>query len=237
MTNDLPEPVEKLQVILPRTQATKLPEINQITLPSIKPLEKGKRFNIWPWKFRVQSTLIQFGLEDLIDPNISRPSKDHLHYDRWRSWSTFVRCWLLCQVDRLVVEDLECFRRYRNLELDSDDKFPRYADDLYSLIGEAFRRGEETAKARAAITIRKIRRRDFDSAESYVLKWLGAVRHLSDLKIPLDPYTATKLMLYDLRDDMPVTINQLEDDTDSKRLIDFDRFRAICLDIVDKCKG
>jgi hypothetical protein len=50
MTNDLPEPVEKQQVILPRTQAMKLPEINQITQPSIKPLEKGKRFNLWPWK-------------------------------------------------------------------------------------------------------------------------------------------------------------------------------------------
>lgn len=140
-------------------------------------------------------------------------------------------------MDHLVVEDHECFCRYRNLELDSGDEFPRYADDLYSLIGEAFRRGEETAKARADITIRKIRRRDFDSAESYVWKWFGAVRRLRDLKIPLDPYTATKLMLYDLPDDMPVTINQLEDDIDSKQFIDFDRFRAICLDIVDKCRG
>jgi hypothetical protein len=67
-------PEGKQHFIFLRTQATKLPEVNQVSLPSIEKLEKGKQINIWSWKRIVHSTLIQLKLEDVIDTKIPCPS-------------------------------------------------------------------------------------------------------------------------------------------------------------------
>lgn len=117
MINGHQGPEGKQHVVFPRTQAMNLTEVNQVSLPRIKNLEKGKRINIWSWKRSVQSALIQFKLEDVIDNKVFRPPEDVPNYERWRSWTTVVRCWVLNQLCHDVVEDVEQFCRRIETEL------------------------------------------------------------------------------------------------------------------------
>jgi hypothetical protein len=229
-------PDGKQHVIFPRTQATKLPEVKQVSLPSIEKLEKGKRINIWLWKRSVHSTLIQLNLEDVIDTKIPSPSENDPKYERWKSWSTVVRCWLLNQLDPEVIEDVEQFGRRAEAEVDLEDRLPRYADGLYTIISKAFMAGEEYARSNAAIAIHAIRREKFDSVEEYIEEWRKAIIKLREQAISIHAYVVIKLMFLDLRDEMPMTINMLEDKIDSESSVTHDRFIGICNEIIAKSK-
>jgi hypothetical protein len=137
----------------PKTQATKLPDINRASLDGIQRLEKCKRTNIWSWKRSVQGALIPLKLEDAIDNKVPRPSENDPNYERWRSWSTVVRCWLLNQLSPSMIENLELFSKHLEVELDLEDRLPRYADDLRPLIANGFMAGEEREKSNAAVAI------------------------------------------------------------------------------------
>jgi hypothetical protein len=52
----------------------------------------------------------------------------------------------------------------------------------------------------------------------------------------IDTHIATKLMLLDLRNEMPMTVNSLEDQIGSYGSVTHDRFLGICDEIIAKSK-
>ncbi|KAJ5355495.1 uncharacterized protein N7496_012707 [Penicillium cataractarum] len=231
-------PDGKQHVVLPRTQATKLPEVYRVSLYAIHKLERGRRAYIWPWKRSVFSILIPLRLEDVIDDQIPRPCEADPGYESWKSWSKVVRCWMLNQLSLEVIKNLEIFCRRVDVELDSEDQLPRYSDDLYTLIVKAFMTGEETTQSKAVIAIRTTRRDQFEPAGEYIEEWRKVIRQIQSQKIPFDLYIVTKFMLLELRDEMPMNINTFEDQIDrlSVGYISHERFLQICDEMIAKSK-
>jgi hypothetical protein len=52
-----------------------------------------------------------------------------------------------------MIENLELFSKHLEVELDLEDRLPRYADDLRPLIANGFMAGEEREKSNAAVAI------------------------------------------------------------------------------------
>jgi ApbE superfamily uncharacterized protein (UPF0280 family) len=133
-----------------------------------------------------------------------------------------------------VIENLELFCRSFEVEVDLKDRLPRYTDDLYTLVGRTFMAGKERVKSNAAIAIRAVRRERFRSVGEYIEEWRKAIQELQAQRIPIDPYVATKLMLLDLRDEMPMTINMLEGKVDRRALLPMGVSMKFCDEIIAK---
>lgn len=183
------------QLRLP-TQGSRLPEISRITFPSIIPkLGTNLLMNVWVRK--VHGILRRLGLDNVIDSQIPRPSRQDANYAKWKYWSFTVGRWLLGQVDAGVIGNLRAF------DLVTEETFtkepPFYADETFSRIqsSELFQE-----MGYASNDLHSIRREDFPTAASYVIAWMQAVQIATDLSLSVSPFTA--LMKFNaIRDEVP----------------------------------
>jgi hypothetical protein len=72
--------------------------------------------------------------------------------------------------------------------------------------------------------------------EEYNEEWRKPISRIRDLAISIHAYIAIKLMFPDLRVEMPMTINMLEDNIDSESTVTHDGFLGICNEIIAKPK-
>lgn len=79
----------------PITQASNLPRRFDSTLPRVKPLKGMPDYDIW--LFKVETTLQQHNLHELIDSTIPRPSDTDPKHEHWRKLSKLVKTGRACR--------------------------------------------------------------------------------------------------------------------------------------------
>lgn len=172
-----------------RTQATTLKPTFDNKIGSIPVLEVPEDFE--SWKSIVINTLRMLRIEELIDMTIPRPRVDDEKFQIWCQASLTIRDWLGRSVSRDIVERL--------LRLPVPDV---YADEyfeaiIFIVIGESCPSAWE-AWFRTVL----IRRDQYDSMESFVTTYQGAVNCAATFKWPITPCQATGYLLQEARDEV-----------------------------------
>jgi len=84
-------------------QGKKLPDAIDGTLQPVFKLKEKLEFT--KWEYRVQASLEQFDLEDLIS-DLPRPNANAPSYTKWRKYSKMVRTWFISATHNDFLDDI-----------------------------------------------------------------------------------------------------------------------------------
>lgn len=178
--SDTPEPEE-----LPHTQATKLPRKFDSTLRSVKPLKGMPEFDIW--LFKVESTLQQHNLDDLIDSRIPRPTLEDPKYEQWRKLSKLVKAWLAYQLGKPMIRAIICTKE--RIE---------FADDYMGLIEQLVLGDPKLAWSKAA----NIMRDEYENIDHFIGGLKMLVRYSNKVDKRIKPAFAMEILFHEVRNEV-----------------------------------
>jgi hypothetical protein len=91
-------------------QGRKLPDTIDGSLQPVFKLQEKLEFT--KWEYRVQASLEQFDLEDLISSDLPRPNENAPSYTKWRKHSKMVRTWFISAIHNDLLDDImDCGER------------------------------------------------------------------------------------------------------------------------------
>jgi hypothetical protein len=214
------------------TQAARLPQFKKISIPHIKKLSVP--YDLYSWGNCIQIALLARSLGDLTSNALQRPALNDPNYDNWAKWSRFVSVWLVQNVDT----DFTTYFRDNQASLE-------FADTTYKAIqtldmGEErspeVKRPEVKRMTKALLKLWNTRRSNFWSVDKYVDSWRDEVLACQGLTTPFDYLSATKIMLHEVEEEMPVLamfINlQLQDQYDNEEKMSYEQFNSIVRGII-----
>lgn len=206
------------------SQADNLPEFKQITITNVKKL--GQISHIRYWQNVVGVALNCRGLGSLISTTLPRPTTSHSRYENWYKWSILVSKWLIKNVEEHFATPLQAVRP----EL-------VFADKTYITITTMNFAHEENYISHELTKLWNMRREQYHAIGAYVEAWRDQVILCNELNLGLSWYAGTKLMLGELKDEVPVICNfinhQIQDCEGNASLMDQDQFNAIANGILE----
>ncbi|KAJ5124544.1 uncharacterized protein N7515_008369 [Penicillium bovifimosum] len=174
--------------IMERTQATNLPEFEDITLPEIASLSDLE--DSYHWRENVQTTLDQFGLLPVIS-DLKQPEIFHPDFKNWRQWSTIVSEWLLCSIEPELYLSLQ--RYVPNFT---------FADATFQGI-ISMSSNYDLHRTGHLLELWGMHRGDYHTLVAYVRAWREQVIICRTFKTGLSYYSAAKVMIAQLQEEAP----------------------------------
>ncbi|KAJ5780801.1 Amino acid/polyamine transporter I [Penicillium paradoxum] len=207
-----------------RTQADSLPGFKNITIPNVKKLQQISHLRYWQNVIMV--ALDCRGLGPLISKALARPTPDHSRYEDWNKWSILVGKWLVKNLDDQFAVPLKAI--HPDLA---------FADETYTAITTMDFSNGEDQMSKELMKLWTMRRSQYSTIGSYVDAWREQVVTCFKLNLGLSWYAATKLMLMELKDEIPVLCNfinyQIRDHSESPGVMDINQFNAITNGILE----
>ncbi|GKZ34174.1 hypothetical protein AbraIFM66950_004358 [Aspergillus brasiliensis] len=192
--------ISRTNIGLPKgtTQADRIPDILPDTIPGVPHLLKG--LSDFPnWDFQVRQVLQHIGLQDLVDPDLPHPKEDHENYAGWHNYSQRLQIWLIGQISNEV---LSKFR----LSVDKKD----FADEAYKAIKKAILGRGIVGRQNVVYNLVKKTRDDCSTARQYVEDFKNNYILAKELQCGIPPFTASLLMLWEIRPDFPTWVECVE---------------------------
>jgi hypothetical protein len=158
-------------------QGKKLPDTLDGTL---QPVSK--------WEYRVQASLEQFDLEDLIS-DLPRPSGTAPSYVKWRKHS---KMWFISAIHNDLLDDImDCGERLE------------YADEFLRKIRKIMISGGHRMAHTVYLDAIMMKRRDFGTIDQYITAFRQRVDRANKAKKIITP----SIMLYNLEKELPAYIS------------------------------
>lgn len=202
-----------------RTQADDLPPFEEITIPNIKKLSKIWDFKYW--QTDVQLALGSLNLLAVVSQYLPKPTVGHIYYANWLKWSRLVTKWLVLNVEEEYAAIIQSIRP--RLEL---------ADETYLAITKSQSTDENNMWSKEFTKLWSLRRHQFHSIGTYVTAWHAQVLICDQLNPGVSWYAATKLMLDDLKEEMPDLYHYINRQIDSASMA-YKEFHIIVDGILD----
>ncbi|OQE36740.1 hypothetical protein PENCOP_c011G05804 [Penicillium coprophilum] len=206
------------------TQTDDLPPFQEITITNVNRLSEIS--DLQSWTAQIQLLLANVNLLALISPHFPYPIPAHPNYDSWLKWSQLVSKWLTHNVKEEFSTFLRSIRPHLKL-----------ADETYQMIIDLLSPDEENIETNEFIKLWSMRRRQFESIGTYVNTWRAQVNICEQLELGISGYAATKLMLHELREEMPDVCrfinNQIGRYDSTSGSMGYEEFNNIVNDILD----
>ncbi|GAQ34195.1 hypothetical protein AtubIFM55763_006991 [Aspergillus tubingensis] len=192
--------ISRTVIIPPKvtTQADRIPDDLPDFIPGV-PLILKDTLDFPNWDFQVRQILENVGLQDLVDSDIPHPKLDHKTYTRWRECSKALQSWLTGQIsDELLL-------RFR---LTVDKK--GFADEAYKVIKMIILEHGIVRCENVVYDLVKKTRADYSTTSQYVEDFKSNYVLAKELQCGLPPFTASLLMLKEIRSDFPAWVASVE---------------------------
>jgi hypothetical protein len=215
------------------TQADRLPKFKQIVIPLIKKLRTPR--DLYFWGNCIHVALIARNLLGLTSDTLPRPPPYDPNYENWAKWSRLVSVWLVKNVD----PDFTTYFKDHQVELE-------FADTTYKAIqtldigeeeeGSRVKTPEVDRMTKALVKLWNTRRSGFQSIDRYVDAWRDEVIACQSLATPFDYHTATKIMLHEIQDELPILAAyidlQVQAQHDDQKELSYNQFNGIVRGII-----
>lgn len=200
----------------PITQASNLPRRFDSTLPRVKPLKGMPDYDIW--LFKVETTLQQHNLHELIDSTIPRPSDTDPKHEHWRKLSKLVKTWLAHQLGKPMIRAFLCTRA--RLE---------FADDFMHAIEKLVLGEPGLAWTKAA----NIQRADYANVDHFVAALKMRVRYSNKVDKRIKPAFATEILFAAVRGEIKgyVDVVSARLSAEDKDNMSWDTFFRFCEEV------
>lgn len=200
----------------PPTQASKLPRKLDFTLDSMKPLKGMPDYDIW--LFKVDSTLQQHNLHELIDSSIARPSLDDPKYEHWKKSSKLVKTWLTRQLGKPIIRALLCTRAR-----------PEFADEFKDLVEQLVLGDPKLAWSKAA----NMKRAEYESLDHFASGLKMRVRYSNKVDKRIAPAFATEILFAEAREEAKGYVDVMASRLTAakKRSMTWDAFYGYCEEV------
>lgn len=176
----------------PKTQGANLPEEKEIKLnKGVKLLLNGS--NLARWKRQIENRLSMVRIDKVANYKLPRPDEEDPDYDLWEYWSKIACGWIETLLDQDIITILK----------GGVDSFPRRADDMMRKV-ETLVRGAGIVDnvRREVIKFHKMKRSDFNSADSYITAYQMQYNQLGLHRVEPHPFGAMFVMLYGLEEEL-----------------------------------
>jgi hypothetical protein len=207
-----------------RTQASRLPQCFNYTLDAIEQLEGWQNYETWA--IYVEAQLRLYGLEDLINSNISRPAPSDPKFDLWKKHSLRVKNWLFLQLSPDIISEilfshsLDPPDTHGRSQSDRGGDYKQYGDEMWNAI-RAITVGDEFYDTTvehsrwvnsvhwhhvaysAWMKALNTKRENFPTIDQFVSALKRRVHESNRLTMLITPYQATCLLLHELRNELP----------------------------------
>ena len=198
-------------------QGRKLPDkIDGTFQPAFKLQEKSE---FSKREYRVQASLEQFDLEDLIS-DLPRPDENAPSYAKWRKHSKMVRTWFISAIHNDLLDDImDCGERLE------------YADEFLQKIRKIMISGGHRMAHTVYLDAIMMKRKDFGT-----IAFRQRVDRANKAKMTITPYSATSIMLYNIEKELPayVSAKWLTFSEDAATELTIQDFKRICGEVKDQ---
>lgn len=210
MTDDSDKPKE------PPTQASKLPRKLDFTLDPMKPLKGMPDYDIW--LFKVESTLQQHNLHNLINSSIARPSPSDPRYEHWQKFSKFIKTWLTRQLGKPIIRAILC----------TEERF-EFADEFMDIIEQLVLGDPKLAWSKAA----NMKREEYESLDHFVSVLKMRVRYSNKVDKRIAPAFATEILFAEAREEAKGYVDVMASRLTAakKRSMTWDTFYDYCAEV------